>query len=1272
MAPAGGPAASAGGGGGGRGRGQNPPLPSIMLDCRQVAASNSTLNAFLGGRRQPSWLTNATPVQPTPRPARLPPAPTRDPIPAPSPTERASSVTQPQPQPQSQPQSQPQPQPRSRPQSHLPHQSYQSHQSHHPSQPSLLPPSQSPGRSPHQPLYPLPASSPSAPLQPPQTFTALGPPRLSTLADPIRPPPTPSDEPSPFLSLPRDSPNDRNLCSVSSHQDPPTTQAHFVLDNHVNSSLLSSPQSREPVSPVDNSRNTSPQGTTQTQLPATASSSVEMALNTTPTSTTIGSINAATAARDAPRSIAPKRRRTEDNSLAILDSLGAQARLDSFLREVGGESGLEETIERPRFLLLRKACSEGDFFFVALHQLFCSWTANQASVHGLCHEGVHDTSLVDNAFGIMGSVLKANSKLGVKLLRWFAYFPVSLSNSQLCQPYAEAINQVLDFLICVSKKWSLVNHDHSLLGYPLLMNELINTFRLYSPILQSIVFRASRRTLGVPDHPTGIRLDELFLADQEKHRNPDDGTYSLRLEGDAYDEYNNGLVQQYRLLVAHSKSTSHIPSSHSPSILPTSSAARPSAAASSALIGDHLQAEMTQGFRPVPSPINTGRGVPSNQNIHSPSPTYSPINSLHPPLIPNSTAAFTPQFATAVPHVLPNSPSAGTPSPYQSPYQSPNIPQQGQYGASGVQTQQGAQQRQYELHLRQQQFQLQQQQFLAQQYRIQQQKFMEWQQAQQQQYQPQPQQYQQQPQQYQQQSQQYQQQIPQIQQLHRKRSQPGAVPSPRPSPVQTARSLPGQVLPTGQPSPRFQSTSSHSVLAAPNRNLVPSSGSPSFALPLGVMDPMLSPRTMSAVQSSNVQSHLLAGLQRQPAQTIDRLIPSPGSRINLQDYPHTPYEKRSVDNALHQAHLRSPKRIHRGPLTADSSERHYQAIKGFALEPTPIPSQAYLYEFMFDVAGTVLGKLSLNERVAGETLPINRFSDGSLRIRLRCCNRPVTTEPIPDHIWVTSETIWPDHIFISLNDRVVEVKRKQHHSKDLPVEISSFVRLGMNSLSISVPAQSPQRKPHTPYVAIEIVEVLSHSSILRMVNTSGTRPANETRELIQRRLAGSLTNEVGDDNDLEIPNDGISIDLADPFTSTIFTVPVRGNACTHLECFDLENWLNTRLGKKAPCVCGGPNCKCPKEPSFVDRWRCPLCDGDARPYSLRIDEFLVEVRTSLEQNDQLRTKSITVVANGSWRANYSPEDDDSDLDSDDHGTRATSKATSKPSVPRTVIELDDD
>lgn len=54
------------------GGGQNASSGPQETPARQVAASNSTLNAWFGNRRQPSWMTNAAPVKPTPRPPQPP------------------------------------------------------------------------------------------------------------------------------------------------------------------------------------------------------------------------------------------------------------------------------------------------------------------------------------------------------------------------------------------------------------------------------------------------------------------------------------------------------------------------------------------------------------------------------------------------------------------------------------------------------------------------------------------------------------------------------------------------------------------------------------------------------------------------------------------------------------------------------------------------------------------------------------------------------------------------------------------------------------------------------------------------------------------------------------------------------------------------------------------------------------------------------------------------------------------------------------------------
>jgi zinc finger MIZ domain-containing protein len=77
---------------------------SVSTQEHQFAVSNTTVNKFLGGR-QPSWMTNAKPVKPTPRPPNQPP---KQPLPELLPPRRSSSSSsRPAPPPHSQQQQRP-------------------------------------------------------------------------------------------------------------------------------------------------------------------------------------------------------------------------------------------------------------------------------------------------------------------------------------------------------------------------------------------------------------------------------------------------------------------------------------------------------------------------------------------------------------------------------------------------------------------------------------------------------------------------------------------------------------------------------------------------------------------------------------------------------------------------------------------------------------------------------------------------------------------------------------------------------------------------------------------------------------------------------------------------------------------------------------------------------------------------------------------------------------------------------------------------------------
>ncbi|KAL7623316.1 hypothetical protein AAE478_006997 [Parahypoxylon ruwenzoriense] len=1065
----------------------------------QVAASNSTVNTWFGGR-QPSWLVNAKPVKPTPRP----PQPQRQTTVAPHISHPIPTVTTTQPA------------------------------SVSVSAPTLT---QAPPR------RPRPAHSPlHLPVQTNPTIPAV---------DTVLPSPAPSDEPSPGVAL------------LEPQNPLPVTEARFILDT-----AIDNPREEQVPNQVDmtcgqtgSRRGREASTTSRTSTPS------NMVLNTPPTPN-LHQFNSGAASQEQPEHPPAKRRRVGNRSLQLLESLHATQTLLSRLQSIGGEQNLEMQVERPRYQLLMEACKEGDLFFVVLHQLFCTWWSCQADVHRLCDERVHDLSLVDNAFGIMGTILKSNSKLRQEHAQWFTTFPAPLRNLQNDTRYSMTLRQVLNFLIRISHRWMIVHHDHQMNGYPLLVSELLESFLLFSPILQTIMFRASRRSLGVGDGRVAMRLEGIFKSDQRAHRNAD-GTYAPRAPTIEYQEYNNSLINGYKAVIIQAQSSQGLRQGGQQN---TYTHMNPQGNLQMPHNSD--QAAM---FRPVLSllPSNsTTDNVAGNQFLYSRSPINSPLNAPSPTTIGSPFIPVPPpsQFIVPSNHILPSNPATTALSPYPLLSQPINPNLQAQLNQPAIPTQLLASQ-------------MLQHPYQALGRRLSQQP-------------PNP-----------------------MGQYH------GHYHSVHSSTqrVQSPQNFNGQTVPQHRFSNPVNQTPNHGSFA-PN---LTTTNIPPLPQPRQFINRVASPN-LPPQPSVNPQPRHKAVLDDR-----DRFIPRHGLRIGMQEYPHTPYDKRSLENSLHQVHLRSPKRIPR-ELGPARSERHYQAVKCFALSPVAAPPQPYLHKFKFIISDV-------------------------------------------DHAKVAKDEMIPEHIFMELNGCTLSIMRKAHHSKDLPLEVSSFVVAGENILNISIPSGGSAFASLEPYIAVELVEVLSHTAVLQMVKAQGAVPPSTTRDIIRNRLAGSSSN-AADDDELAMVN-YLSIDLADPFTRTIFDVPVRGNACTHLECFDLETWLNTRLGKRS-CYCGnGSDCaKCPKEPSFVDKWKCPLCNGDARPYSLRIDGFLVEVRAQLESEGKLRTKSILALAAGSWEPKEEPIGDESDGDSDGDGSALTEKKPTRSSVtpfqrerPQIeVIELDDD
>lgn len=315
--------------------------------------------------------------------------------------------------------------------------------------------------------------------------------------------------------------------------------------------------------------------------------------------------------------------------------------------------------------------------------------------------------------------------------------------------------------------------------------------------------------------------------------------------------------------------------------------------------------------------------------------------------------------------------------------------------------------------------------------------------------------------------------------------------------------------------------------------------------------------------------------------------------------------------SLHQAHLRSPIPGNRKPVAG--GQLLYRHITGYALAPTPIDSKKCAQSVTLSMSQSDVDGIP---NTAPSMLPgepgIRTLREGSTLYRLRCSKMPPAKGFDTEASWVTAENVWPDILTFQVNGKYLEARRKLHHLRDLPIDLSSVLQAGINTLNVYT-LPKPQDK-NTYVVAIERVTVSSHASLV-----SGITPisAQDSLAALKHSLASPPEEE---DDDIALTSSTLAIPLFDPFRADrICDTPVRGSTCLHRECFDLETFLSQckREQPGYPCV---PDC-----------WRCPICKGDVRPQTLVRDGFLAQVRDELAQKGLLETRAIVVEADGSWK-----------------------------------------
>jgi hypothetical protein len=380
------------------------------------------------------------------------------------------------------------------------------------------------------------------------------------------------------------------------------------------------------------------------------------------------------------------------------------------------------------------------------------------------------------------------------------------------------------------------------------------------------------------------------------------------------------------------------------------------------------------------------------------------------------------------------------------------------------------------------------------------------------------------------------------------------------------------------------------------------------------------------------------------------LLPRPGVRQQQQREPVPPRL------SLHQAHLRSP--------TLQAS-RLSPAVnyfwQGFVAEPQRVTNaNNEIQKLSFRLHAKELATLARLLPTPSGAPERRAISEVSKMIRLRCVKWPQGERP-PDHDWAVAPNSWIPHSYFKFNGVSLQLRKKLHNGKDKPVELTGLVREGLNALEVAVMSSANDTKHRDYLLAIEYLGALSNAKIKQRCQEQAVSAAKTISD-IKRKLSSGT---IDDDDDMVVVESTLTINLRDPYSaSKMCDTPVRGRACLHNECFDLDTFLETRK-KKGDDV------------TTADQWHCPICKADARPHTLIIDEFLVEVREELARRGALDTRAIEVDKEGRWRPKVEERDPHGVQDPDTPepaSTTARSSASRQVNPPpaHEIIDLDSD
>jgi len=328
-------------------------------------------------------------------------------------------------------------------------------------------------------------------------------------------------------------------------------------------------------------------------------------------------------------------------------------------------------------------------------------------------------------------------------------------------------------------------------------------------------------------------------------------------------------------------------------------------------------------------------------------------------------------------------------------------------------------------------------------------------------------------------------------------------------------------------------------------------------------------------------------------------------------------------------------------------------------QPSVIPPYSYQPDVRFkklpfyDILGEILKPSSLNTQRGQEAhfvfyLTPQQTNEVSMNrdIRPGAKNEYIVQVLLRIAVLDTTceqEDMFPPGLVIKVNNKIVNLPAPFPPSKvgadakrpPKPVNITSLVKLCPtvpNNIYVSFTPEFGRG-----YVMnVNVVKRLTPQDLINRLKDKGPRHADYTRGIIKEKLT--------EDADTEIATTSLRVSLLCPLGKMRMSTPVKGGACTHLQCFDAGIYV--LMNEKKPT------------------WTCPVCDKPATYDSLILDGYFQEVLTSSDLPSECQ--EVQLHQDGSWSSHIAKKEKPRDL------SPLPSNVPSTPTKSETIEEILDD